>query len=191
VQGAYDVVLRPAAGAGNAFVYFDTDCNWTWSAGATLTLEPADAASRHVQIEKYNPTVDLPPTIINGANETALVEFTGDDMLFESLTMTEGTLNTGGIDLTTTADLTGTGGSITATGSTVAVGGDLDVDSVDLTGGTWNVTGAATAANATITTSDFSGGTELDATDNCTDGLGNTNVDFGVQASTTACLFLL
>jgi hypothetical protein len=54
-----------------------------------------------------------------------------------------------------------------------------------------SVTGAAVAHDATISNCDFSGGTELDATDGCTDGLGNTNVDFGVQANTTACLFLL
>ncbi len=40
------------------------------------------------------------------------------------------------------------------------------------------VTGTALAHDCTITGLDFSGGTRLNATDGCTDGLGNTAVDF-------------
>lgn len=43
----------------------------------------------------------------------------------------------------------------------------------------WLVTGTAVANDATIAACNFSGGTALDATNNCVDGLNNVNVNFG------------
>ncbi len=45
-----------------------------------------------------------------------------------------------------------------------------------------NIENSAVAHDCAIATANFSGGTELDATDGCTDGGGNTNVNFGVTA---------
>jgi hypothetical protein len=74
-------------------------------------------------------------------------------------------------------------------GVAVTVGGDFlsgaAADALDLdTPGTFAVTGTAVAHSQIIRNCDFSGGTTLDATDACTDGGGNLNVDFGVITET-------
>ena len=58
---------------------------------------------------------------------------------------------------------------------------------------TWNgpdldVTGTAVAKYTTATNSDASAGTQVDATDNCTDGTGNTNWNFGAVGTTSTIL---
>lgn len=68
-------------------------------------------------------------------------------------------------------------------GQTITVGGNFDVDNTALSTGFIAVTGTAFAHNTTITNMDFSGGTQLDATDNCVDGGGNTNVLFAITAT--------
>jgi len=80
----------------------------------------------------------------------------------------------------------------TKVASWTMAGGDLDCTGAEIltvtgafagTGGTMTsanvvVTGAATAADMTIVNTSFAGGTELDATDECEDGGGNTNIEF-------------
>ena len=47
--------------------------------------------------------------------------------------------------------------------------------------------GSPVASGSTFTDIDASGGSEIDASDGtCTDGTGNTNIDFGVAASSSA-----
>jgi hypothetical protein len=88
--------------------------------------------------------------------------------------------------------------SVDSTGGAVviqsATAGSMNTPSFDMTGaGTallrdtkLVVAGAAAAADSEIRDCTFAGGTELDASDNCVDGLGNTNVSFGAVGSPIA-----
>ena len=96
------------------------------------------------------------------------------------------------VDDVTTVDFTQTAGIVYLNNTkTLTVTGDaaFDDDLICLSGtGILAVTGTNVARNATITGIN-STGTELDATEYCVDGGGNTNVDFGVvEASDTAHL---
>ncbi len=84
------------------------------------------------------------------------------------------------------ASWTQAGGAVDGNNNTVEVVGDFVATGGSLTDVIAEVGGAVcTAADMTITGCDFSGGTTLDATDNCIDGGGNTNVDFGVPTQWT------
>jgi hypothetical protein len=72
----------------------------------------------------------------------------------------------------------------------------VTVASLVLTGGAAvnivaNVLGSAVAHNATITGSDFSAGSQLDASDGCVDGGGNTNVTFVVAPTGPTATFAM
>jgi hypothetical protein len=86
-----------------------------------------------------------------------------------------------------------------STGTTIAGSFTGQVDCVSflatVPGGTlvnWalSVAGSNAAHGCTVTTSDFSGGTTLDASDGCTDGGGNTNVDFVATSDHTRGVFV-
>ena len=98
-------------------------------------------------------------------------------------------------DNMTCDDLT-VGKGCAVTGAFLAtVGGDFVINGVNLNESTWNgpdlnVTGTAVAHYTTATDSDASAGTAVTATDNCTDGTGNTDWNFGgVVVAPTGTLY--
>lgn len=103
----------------------------------------------------------------------------------DSLTLTSGTLDIDGNVLTVAGNFTGTGGAISDTAGTgdILVGGNFSITDVTWDDAALDVTGTAEAHDSTITGSDASDGTEVDASDNCTDGGGNTNWSFGAAGS--------
>jgi hypothetical protein len=171
----------------------------TWSPGATILINVPDSSGANIII---NENLTLPPTTVTGGtssgchigNASAGTEVPGT-VHFTSLSLTDVATLANDTDYETTGDLTFSG--VTTSAAYVmnwTVGGNFSATDSTIGGTTtrtFTVTGTAVAHNTTVTNCDFSGGTELDATDGCTNGLGNTNVDFGVQTSTTACLFLL
>ena len=112
-----------------------------------------------------------------------------DGWTADSFSGTAGTANFNGQAVETTGDFTiGTGGQTVGTGfngSSLTVGGDLSLtgesdDLLDMAAGaswTLDVTGSATASYVDAAYCDASGGTEIDAVDNCTDSGNNTNWD--------------
>jgi hypothetical protein len=107
-----------------------------------------------------------------------------------AFTGTDGDLNLNGQTLTASGAVAlasgfgvidGIESGYVAAGSTIDCD-TFDADGVDLQGaGAWylNCTTSGTLHNLTITNCDASGGVEIDATDNCVDGGGNDNIDFG------------
>jgi hypothetical protein len=109
-----------------------------------------------------------------------------DTLTCATLVHTKGGLDLNGQTLTAsgTVAVTSVLGGVTIgdlTGSTINCN-EFSDSGIDLIGaGTWylNCTTSGTIVNATITNCDASGGVEIDATDNCVDGGGNDNIDFG------------
>ncbi|MHC4372173.1 MAG: hypothetical protein ACYSW8_31600, partial [Planctomycetota bacterium] len=103
-----------------------------------------------------------------------------------SFRLADGDLDLNGQTLIVSSPCTLTSGSTVAdpAGSTINCD-TFTADGNDLIGtATWylNCTTSGSIANATITNCDASGGVEVDATDNCVDGGGNSNIDFGAVA---------
>ncbi|MCP4304720.1 MAG: hypothetical protein GY788_07555 [bacterium] len=104
----------------------------------------------------------------------------------DSLTGTDGTLDIDGNNLETTGNFTAAAGAVfndTTGGGLVTVGGNFDLNGISGTPITWDgpdldITGTADADWTVASDSNASAGTAIDATDNCTDGTGNTNWTF-------------
>jgi len=151
---------------------------WTQGTG-TITLSGED------QDVDFNGE-DVEDIIIDCAGFT--VTLTGEVGSTDSLTLTAGTLDIDGNDIDVTGNLTmaaGTAMADTTTGGSIGIGGNLDINGIDGTTCTWSdanidvLTGTGDADWCTVSDSNNSSGTTIDATDNCTDGLGNTGWNFG------------
>jgi streptogramin lyase len=110
-----------------------------------------------------------------------------DDFNCESYLLTDGDLDLNGNLLLANYSVVFKSGSTVSSleGSTITCKTLLS-EGVSLTGtNTWylNLEEGGTVRDATITNCDASGGRALDATDNCVDGGGNVNVDFGTRTS--------
>ena len=168
---------------------------WTKGTG-TITLDGSNAQG-----------VDLLDKVVENIviNKDAVVNTVTlkDGFTTDSLTLTQGTIafdagamtfviDDAGAEGDDTGSLTiGTNGQVDPTnldqkvfnvdGDGVLTGSDSDLLNLVATGG-WelNVAGTPTATWGDVAYSDASGGTEVDATANCTDSLNNTNWDFGV-----------
>jgi len=111
-----------------------------------------------------------------------------DDWTVADFTWDAGGLDLNGKTLQATGDIDIDGGTLADPVGSTLRGDAIDVDGVDMEGsGTWYLTAdsAGTLHNLTVTNCDASGGVEINATDNCIDGGGNTNIDFGVAAAGT------
>lgn len=185
---AFTIDMTPAANVSSHYVGFEAVL--TWDAGAKVILRPNTHSTATAGLILYNPAQNvLPPIEIRGTGTDAAKP--NENVSCQSFLLVSGRWDFDGHDLATQGDMTFTGGSVTNAGvREVNCLGNFTTN-VSISGGVWSVGGTAVAHNATITGCDFSGGTELDATDGCTNGGGNTNVDFGVVASTTACLLML
>jgi hypothetical protein len=111
----------------------------------------------------------------------------------ESLTFTDGTLDIDGQDLDITGNFTMAAGTVvndTDTGGSISIGGNLDINGIDGTGCTWSdadidtLAGTGDADYCTVSNSNNSSGTAIDATDNCTDSGGNTGWTFAAGGYT-------
>jgi len=77
----------------------------------------------------------------------------------------------------------------TDTNGSISIGGNLDINGTSGDGCTWTdadidtLTGTGDADYCTVTDSNNSSGTTIDATDDCVDGSGNTGWDFGAPAA--------
>ena len=108
------------------------------------------------------------------------VTLTGD-VNPDTLTLTSGTLDIDGNNITTAGAFTqafGTTCQDTAGGGLISVGGNFAINGTSvnpcvLDGPDLDVTGTAEASWTTVTDSNASTGTTVDATNNCTDGGGN------------------
>jgi hypothetical protein len=111
----------------------------------------------------------------------------------KSLTLTDGTLDIDGQNLDITGDFTMAAGTVvndTDTGGSISIGGNLDINGIDGTGCTWSdadidtLTGTGDADYCTVSDSNNSSGTAIDATDNCNDSGGNTGWTFAAGGYT-------
>ncbi|MHC4704638.1 MAG: hypothetical protein ACYTFQ_29170 [Planctomycetota bacterium] len=148
----------------------------TLSGTANQSIDGCGGTWGTIVVNKTAGTVTLTGTLTCGA-------FTG----------TDGTLDFAGETLTASGAVSladgfgvidGIEAGYIAAGSTVNCD-TFTADNVDLVGSaTWylNCTTSGTLHNLTITNCDASGGVEIDATDNCVDGGGNSNIDFGAVA---------
>jgi len=159
----------------------------TWTPGSsTITFSGGN-----------NQSVDMADA---GTVEDTVVDKTGNTLTLtsaytcKSFTGTAGTMDPNGQDVTTTNNCTWSSGfdfaaaADTMNGCDWVVGGNFSCDGQTLNAtASWtlSVTGTATAANTTFKNCNASGGTEIDASDGtCTDGGGNTNINFGGAART-------
>ncbi len=145
----------------NAADLYATNATVTYSTGAELRYQIGDGHGGGLNLEPDMATVLFPPiTIQKKVGDTGTgTWFCQGPIKCESLTLNSCQLHI------------------------ITVGGNFST-SIDLNGnlGTdFYVTGTATATGVTITGCDFSGGTALDATNGCYDGLGNTYVTFSPQ----------
>lgn len=154
----------------------------TWTRGTgTITLSGTSAQDVDFAGETGEDIV------INKSAETVTLS---GALSTESVTLTDGTLDIDGNDITTVSSgnftqAAGTTCQDTATGGMVTVAGDFAVNGANGNECVWNgpdltVSGTAVATYTTATNSDASGGTEIDATIGSTDGGGNANWLFGV-----------
>lgn len=166
--GSNDLVL---GGSNMAWVSL-ADVIYTYSAGASLTV---NAATTNIGV--YAGTSTLPPTTLTGASAGTVLDVVS--LKAESITHNGGTFKSSGT-FETTGNCTFNGHAFDDNGGTGIVGGNFVtyIDLVDTNPIVITVTGTAEAHDSTITYCDFSGGTELDASDNCVDGGNNTNVSF-------------
>jgi hypothetical protein len=171
--GANDLILRNS-GINLSFVGLAV----TFSAGAHILLQGNEWTSDAVATW---------PPLIDAAESGPGNLY---DWKFESITLAKSASFND--DLIVVGDMTinAAPGITFAYGSVVTVGGNFSADTTELasngqagTRPTIDVTGTAVATDTIITFLDFSGGTELDATDGCTDGGGNDGIDFGVPAN--------
>jgi hypothetical protein len=159
-----------------------TSANFIWTKG-TGSITFSGTANQSVDFDGET-VEDI--TIDKTAGKVTL---TGDGST-DSVTCTDGELDIDGNNLTTVSSGNFTVAanftlSDTSGGGLVTVAGNLDVNGTSGNTVTWNgpdldVTGTADADFTVVTNSDASAGTEVDATDNCTDSGGNTNWNFAV-----------
>ena len=147
----------------------------TWTRG-TGTITFGGTAAQSVDLDDQ--TVEA--IVVDKAAGT--LTFTGG-WTAASFTLTAGAVDLNGQTLVTDGNFTAEAGTLSdMSGVDLTVGGDFSVDGVNLIGATgWDldVTGTATVRNATVT--NCTSVNDVDATDNCVDGGGNSeNIDFGV-----------
>lgn len=176
---------------------------WSWSTGASLLLD--NAVDELVYVGFHPDAPQWPPTTMDADGTWQFYENIPHTAVatwsVKSFTLTSGdlVLYTDGtykaLEIVVEDDVAFNGGSVAHNGWTWTISGNFVSNGVDLDGMTAEVAGTNVAHDCTITDCDFSGGTELDATDGCTDGGGNTNVNFGAAPVTTtpvvtgACMF--
>lgn len=164
------------------------DAGTTFSAGAKLVV----GAPTGTDVDFYMGQT-LPWTEIATSGGTVVLESTYP-LLLERLTLTSGTFDVANNNATIDGDVDLDDGALTnLSGGEWDIAGDFAC-SIALNGGagaSLNVMGAATASNCTITGMDFSGGTQLNATNNCIDGGGNSNVLFTSPVVKTRGFFTL
>ena len=105
-----------------------------------------------------------------------------------SMTLTAGTLDVDGEEIVCDGNWTMASGAAMADpgGADIEVGGNFTSNGVDLDGASgWvlTVTGTGTLHDCSITHCDASGGTVIDATDNCTNGGNNSGINFALFAT--------
>ncbi len=172
MQTASDHVVELAAGkvitASDATLADATPIEWnssedmTFGAGAKIVLNCTYGVSLS------GTGALLCPIEVGAASST--VTFAGSGFSAQTYTQAGGTLNASGL-FTTVGNFSKSAGS--ATSSNIAVGGNFSSTGGTLVAVTANVTGTAVASNTAISGSNFSAGTDLDATDNCTDNGSN------------------
>lgn len=113
----------------------------------------------------------------------------------DSLTLSAGTLDIDGQAVDSTGNLTMAAGTVmndTAASGTISIGGSLDINGASGTECTWSdadidqLDGTGDADYCTVSNSNNSSGTDIDATDNCTDGGGNTGWTFSAGGTTVS-----
>lgn len=162
----------------------------TWDNAGSGTITFSGTAAQSIDLEGGSETVEA-VEVDKSSNTLTLA----DDLDCASYTQTDGTVDytTNSVTVTTTGNLTLSAGAdglaAGLPGCTLAVGGDFaamgtDGDNLlDMTasaGWTLTVTGTGTATSVDVSYSDASGGTEIDATADCTDSGNNENWNFGV-----------
>ncbi len=162
---------------------------WNYSAGAQINMSTAIASTLQGQ---SSATVVMPPIVVTGSNTLTVTRQFINCVSFDASAYTGAMSLPGGFhlnagQLATTGDMT-LGDSMTLSGfgssATFICGGDLVVG-CSIPASIWTVTGGASAPNGaaqTITGANFGGGTALEAP-GCTDGTGNTNVNFTAPAT--------
>ncbi len=156
--GNFDIIFSDASEAAAGGLFTDSSADMTFGTGRIRVT-----ATDPVYFEGDGGTGVWAPIIVASGSAGIIADAS---LTCFSYLQSDGDLTTDGATLTVAYDFIATGGTIT--NAIVSVGG-----------------ASCLAANATITNADFSGGTELNAADNCVDGGGNTNVDFGVATSTS------
>ncbi len=161
---------------------------WNYSAGAQINMTTAIASTLQGQ---SSATVVMPPIVVTGSNTLTVTRQFINCVSFDASAYTgamslPGAFHVNAGQLATTGDMTlGDGMTLSGFGSsaTFICGGDLVVG-CSIPASIWTVTGGASAPNGaaqTITGANFGGGSELEAP-GCTDGTGNTNVNFTASA---------
>lgn len=161
----------------------------SWTAGSLLNIVHVDPSesSTYSLYPAEDGVSSWPPIVVNGTSGWILFEFSAvPTFLAQSFTLESGAAYFSSITgLTTIGDMSLNGGifadNSNLTGVALVVGGNFVTNGVNLNGAggaSLSVVGTNVAHDATITDMDCSGGTALDATDNCVDGGGNTNVNF-------------
>jgi hypothetical protein len=156
---------------------YGSGATFNWSSGATLTLTHGHEFDVTSTI---NGTDQLPPVTLN-ATGAGLIIINGV-FTSPSVTLVGGSVATS--DITTTGDVTLNGGSLSIS-TTLTVGGNFETNGVDLSNFNLIVSGTNFAHDCTITNVIATGGTKLDAEDNCVNGGGNFNADFVTGNVTT------
>jgi len=185
--------------AANGSQVYQGDLKFSESAG-TLTYTKGTgsitfsgtAAQNFYDADGIGATNPLEDIVINKASGTLTLQ---DALVCDSLTLTSGTLAPNGKALTTTGSVSlGPGGSM-STGATAmnlaawTVGGDFAATGVNLQGsGGWtlSVAGAGAIYSAVIQGCDASGSAAAIQAYNCTDGGGNTNINFTAGGAAAA-----
>jgi len=186
---AEDLLIDADGGTG-ATITVDVDAPLTFNKNLDIT-EPTntvvwDNASGSL-IKFVNSTYNdataaepqnLGPVAVDGTGLTL-----ASGMACTTFTGTSGTLATAGEAVTATGNFAAAANFAVTGAGLVTVGGTFDLNGTDGNPVTWTdadlaVTGAATAHWTVVTDSDASGGTQIDATDNCTNIGTNDNWKF-------------
>ncbi len=193
-MGAHVVTIIRGPINGYGYIYTDPGQVITYSAGAKFVLTPAAGEPD----DGDAPTIDtsgatMPPIEVRGTGTTYFNMLS--DLVCESFLIDTANMATSNVmyTMTITGDLTITDATLNGIRNTSVwtVGGDFNCNS-DLLGvvaWTLDVTGTNELHDSTISNCNCIG-TELDASDGCTDGGGNTNVNFGAPAAINAQPFV-